>query len=190
MAKRETNAERRERERKRTAILEIARKIAGAIRTRRHALSLSGQERDLFEYVDKVFNTAIPQDDTWVESESVENIADGLRLAADMLEEKLMDGRSLSGHDSKIRAAFLEASARVRRDHPDRVKPLYEDTTSRITVLPQPTFSEIREVYREQNPRVKTEDRTLRRSLRRLGIITHPDKRGRPKEKIGHRKLS
>ena len=183
MPRRETNKQRVAREGQRRAILEIARKIAGAIRTRRYALFLAGRERDLFEYVDKVFNTAIPEGDTWVESESVENIANGLRLAADMLEEKPMDGRSLSGHDSKIMAAFLEASIRVRRDHPHRVKPLHEDTTSRITILPQPTFSEILEVYRQQNPRVKAEDRTLRRSLRRLGIITHPDKRGRPKKK-------
>jgi hypothetical protein len=183
MPKRETNKQRVARESQRGAILQIARKIAGAIRTRRHAMSLSGRERDLFEYVDKVFNTANLESDTWVESESVENIANGLRLAADMLEEKPMDGRSLSGHDSKIMAAFLEASVRVRHDHPYRVKPLFEDTTSRITILPQPTFSEILKVYRQQNPRVKVEDRTLRRSLRRLGVIPHPDKRGRPKKK-------
>jgi hypothetical protein len=40
-----------------------------------------------------------------------------------------------------------------------------------------------RPIYREQNPRVKVEARTLRRSLQRLGLITGPARRGRPSGK-------
>jgi hypothetical protein len=186
MAKRETNKERREREQERGRIFEIARQIAGAIRTRRHVLSLSAREKKTFEYIEKVFDHygwARLVGGEWVESESLEDIAQGLRLAAHMLEEKPMDGRSLSGHDSKIREAFLTVSRRLWRSRSRPGKLFYEDAISRITILPQPTFSEFLEIYREQNPGVKIEDRALRRSLRRLGFITRPDVRGRPKEK-------
>jgi hypothetical protein len=93
-----------------------------------------------------------------------------------------MDGRSLSGHDRKIEVAWLTASRGLWRADPVRGKPLYEDESSRIVQLPCPTFSEFLEAYREQNPKVKVEERSLRRSLKRLGFSTVPDKRGRPKE--------
>jgi hypothetical protein len=126
-------------------------------------------------------------DAEWVESQSIENIAKALRMAADILDGKPSDGRSFSDHDESIFDAFFEASDRVKRDHPHRV--IYTDATHLFSTA-DPTFSEFIEVYREQNPRVRVEERTLRRSLKRLGLTTHPAKRGRPKEKIGHRKLS
>jgi len=98
-------------------------------------------------------------------------------LAADILEEKPLDGRNLNWYDDKILAAFLEAAARAWRD-PHRVNPCYEDEILRITTA-QPTFSEFLEVFRQQNPKVKVEDSSLRRSLKRLGASTLPEKRGR-----------
>jgi len=178
MAKRETNAQRRARENKRRRILEIAKEIAGVIRTRREASS--ARQRELFEYFEKVFSSCFG--DKSLQSESVENIAQSLRLAADLLEEKPMDGRSFTGHDGKIMAAFLEAIRRLWRD-PRRVSLCYEDAIFRISTA-QPTFAEFLEVYREQNPNVKVEDTSLRRSLRRLGVSTLLEKRGRkPREK-------
>lgn len=181
MAKRETNKERRARENKRWKILERAREITRAIRTRMEASS--EQERQLFEYFEKVMRIASSRlDDKSLKSESIEDIAESLRLAGDMLKEKPIDGRNLSGHDGKIIAAFIEAAGRAWRD-PHRVNPCYEDEIFRITTV-QPTFSEFLEVYREQNPNVRVEDSSLRRSLRRLGAHTLPEKPGRkPKEK-------
>src|SRR5205814_1927189 len=183
--KRETNAQRREKERKRWAILEIARGIAWEIRERRRALSLSAQEREEFEYIKKVMRTlgiytSVRLDAVWIERESIGNIAEGLRLAADMLEEKPMDGRSFSAHDSKIATAFLEAVERVKRNHPSRIVVVHDDGISRITTA-VPIFSEILEIYREQNPGVNVEDRTLRRALERLYIVARPGKSGRPR---------
>jgi hypothetical protein len=181
MARRETNKERRARENKRWKILERARELAGAIRTRMEASS--EQERQLFEYFEKTMRIASSRlDDKSLKSESIEDIAQSLRLAADLLEEKPMDGRNLSWHDGKIIAAFIEAATRVWRD-PDRRSLCYDDEISRITSA-QPSFSEFLEVYREQNPSVEVEDSSLRRSLRRLGALTLPEKRGRkPNEK-------
>jgi len=140
MAKRETNAQRRARENKRRRILEIAKEIAGVIRTRREASS--ARQRELFEYFEKVFSSCFG--DKSLQSESVENIAQSLRLAADLLEEKPMDGRSFTGHDGKIMAAFLEAIRRLWRD-PRRVSLCYEDAIFRISTA-QPTFAEFLEV--------------------------------------------
>src|SRR4029077_8171896 len=106
-------------------------------------------------------------------------IASGLRLAADILERKPMDGRAFSDHDGQIGTAFLEAVEVCAHDHPSRSRFMYEDDVSRIIVA-KPTFSEFLEVYREQNPKVKVEERTLRRALKRLNIRLLPSKRGRP----------
>jgi hypothetical protein len=185
MRKRETNKQRREREGKRRTILQMAKDIAGAIRVEKERKALSAQERKYFDFdhADKVEGIISGRGDektlASLASESIEIIAQSLRLAADMFEEKPMDGRTFAGHDRKIRAAWLEAIQRVQRDHPHRVKLVYADAICRITTA-QPSFSEILKVYREQNPGVKVEDRSLRRCLRRLGISTHPDKRGRP----------
>jgi hypothetical protein len=187
MPRRETNTQRRQRERKRWAILEIARGIAWEISERRCALALSVKEKKELEYIKKTMRalgvyTSVRLDAVWTDKESIQNIAEGLRLAADMLEERPVDGRSFSGHDSKIVTAFLEAVQRVKRNHPSRIVVVHDDGISRIKTA-VPTFSEILQVYREQNPRVKVEDRSVRRALERLYIVTRPSKRGRPKKK-------
>src|SRR5262249_23315342 len=49
--------------------------------------------------------------------------------------------------------------------------------------IPRPTFSEFLEVFREQNPELHgASERSLRRSLKRLGYETTPGKPGRPRE--------
>ena len=189
MANRETNAVRREREQKRRRCLEIASQIAGAIHRRRSDLSLPKTTLEHLNLFDDALDRVRLVGGRWVECESVENIAEGLRLGADMLEGKPGDGRSLSGHDKKIFGALFEATRRLWSGHPQRVKPAWEFMPSQLATRPLPSlsevpsFSEILRVYREQNPGTKVEDRTMRRSLQRLGIPTRPDKRGRPREK-------
>jgi len=96
--------------------------------------------------------------DTWIESESIENIANGLRLAADMLEGKPSDGREFSAHNDQIATAMLEAGSRAARYCPCRTRTVYEDSTHGF-VWALPTFSEFLSVYREQNPGAKIEGR-------------------------------
>jgi len=120
--------------------------------------------------------------DTWIESESIENIANCLRLAADMPEGKPSDGRTFSAYDWQIIKAWLDAGTRAARDHPSRPRPLYVSPEGQV-MWAKPTFSEFLSVYREQNAGTKVEGRTLRRTLERLQLRTFPSKRGRPKGK-------
>jgi hypothetical protein len=189
MAKRETNKERRAREHRQRGIFDMATEIAGVIHTVRYCASLPDSKSKSFERAKESLDSALEAavglrvitglDAKWFQSQSIENIARALRLAADILEEKPQDGRTFSDHDEKILEAFLEATARVRRDHPNRV---IEDKTYQLS-RGAPTFSEFLQVYHERNPRVKVEARTLRRTLQRLRIPTHPDKLGRPNGK-------
>jgi hypothetical protein len=176
----ETTAQRRERERKRWAIDQIANWIVWRINSRRLAQQIESDPELKF------IHRLCANRDTWMESESIENIANGLRLAADRLEGKPRDGRTFSAHNSQIVAAVLEAGARVARYCPRRTRVLDEvhtkDSIHRF-IWGKPTFSEILSVYREQNPGTKVEGRTLRRILKRLHFPTFPSKRGRPKGK-------
>jgi hypothetical protein len=99
-----------------------------------------------------------------------ENPSKFLRLVADMIEGK--QTYSLGWYDDAIEEAYCEA---CRRMPPLRLA----RSSSR-----RPSFSEFESIFRQQNPKLRgTSDRSLRRSLRRLGRITRPDKRGRPKKK-------
>jgi hypothetical protein len=190
MAKRETNTQRRAREDERRVIYKMARGIIGSIVTRRCSSSLPDAAKKSYELCREFEDSALfgldrtCLDAKWVESQSVQNIAKALRMAADMLDSKPSDGRSYTGHDTKIFDAFLDASGRVTRNHPHRVIFWNGDHRFRTAV---PTFDEFLEVYREQNPRTSIEERTLRRSLRRLGLTLCPARRGRP-NKNSHRK--
>jgi hypothetical protein len=159
----------------------MAREIAGAIRIRMEASS--AQEGQLFAYFEKVIRTAFARvDDKNQKVERIGDIAESLRLAGDMLEGKVLNGDNLSWYDDKIVTAFLEAATRAWRD-PHRVNPCYEDEIFRVTSA-QPTFSEFLEVFREQNPNVKVEASSLRRTAELRGCIFCLDKRGRkPKGK-------
>jgi len=167
MAKRETNKERRVREDRRRALFEMATEIATSIDSRRCFSSIPEEERKSLERGNDFLDLTL-----WTESQSklrwgivdmgaIENIAKALRLAADKLEGKPEDGRRFSDHDRKIAIAFFLARARTT----------------------YPTFSEFIEVYRKRNPKVRVEERTLRRSLQRLGLTVYPARRGRPKGK-------
>src|SRR5215468_9285408 len=68
-SRRETNVQRRERERKRWAIDQIARWIVWRIKRRRW----TQQERKELEDVDKFLIDLMAKRDTWIESESIEN---------------------------------------------------------------------------------------------------------------------
>jgi hypothetical protein len=169
---RETNAQRRKREDQRRAILAMAEGIASSIHSRRVFSSILEKEG-------KSYGKDFLAHAGWAESQSIENIAKALRLAADILEEKPRDGRSYSDHDKEIVIAFAFARPFA---HPHRA--IYNNDGSRCVIGTEaPTFSEFIEVYRKLNPKVKVEARTLRRSLRRLGLPTLPGKRGRPREK-------
>jgi hypothetical protein len=128
-----------------------------------------------------------------------DNFPEYLRMVADILE-----GKSVRGDDSKIKAAYNEAHKRFNpwffvpielglpsspSEHAAKVRKLLD-----TGVLP--TVSECLAVFRERNPRlyeprenrsdgIAPSERSFRRSLERLGLVTRPDKRGRPKEKQG-----
>src|SRR5262249_38420866 len=131
-------------------------------------------------------NTLVLSRDNWFESESIGNIANGLRLAADMLEGKPSDGRTFTGHNGQIVTAVWEAGRRAAHDDPSRARPLYKVVCCKGSTIQfnwaLPTFSEFLSVYREQNPGTKVEDRALRRILKRFHIPTAPGKSGRPKK--------
>jgi hypothetical protein len=129
-----------------------------------------------------------------------------LRLVADILEGKPPYSPGNDWYDSKITKAYNDALNRILsgkdRDWSESdikkacaegylfardiliMRNLGDGTTF---VMPLPTFSEFLEVFLEQNPESKLprlpSERSLRRSLGRLGCFTRRDKRGRPKKK-------
>ena len=94
-----------------------------------------------------------------------ENSPKFLRMVADFLEGKEPYSPGNDAYDA-IFKAYNEASRRFR---------------SKVggTAYRWPTFSEFEKVFREQNPKLQgASDRSLRRSLNRLALHTHRDKRG------------
>jgi hypothetical protein len=141
-------------------------------------------------------------------SRSDENPSKFLRLVADIVEGKPAYSPGGDWHDSKITKAYNEAFNHIwfgkdrdwsesdiekafeeghlsslditlmrNLDHPDK-KPI---------AMPLPTFSQFLDIFWEQNPKSTLprppSERSLRRSLARLGCFLRRDKRGRPKEK-------
>jgi hypothetical protein len=101
-----------------------------------------------------------------------ENPSKFLRLVADYIEGKEPYEPGDNWYDDAVEKAYCEA---CRRMPPPRLA---------RSISSRPSFSEFESIFREQNPKLRgASDRSLRRSLRRLGGITRPDKRGRPKEK-------
>jgi len=187
---RETTAQRRERERKRWAILGIADWILWRIYRRRLAQQqqkeIGNRSQIILDHLLQKIDAEMTKRDTWMESEPIENIVKALRLAADKLDGKPRDGRTFSAHNSQILRAWHNAAKQVAGYRPSRATPLSEDvsldSTHQVSRAP-PTFSEFLRVYREQNPGAKVEGRTLRRTLERLHLPTLPVKRGRPRGK-------
>jgi hypothetical protein len=113
--------------------------------------------------------------------ESPGNIPKFLRLVADILEGREPYNPGNDWYDKAIKAAYKEACRR----HRPYVPPGFEDIKEYI--FSRPSFSEFRDIFEKQNPASKLarppSDRSLRRSLQRLGCMLFPDKRGRPKQK-------
>jgi hypothetical protein len=108
------------------------------------------------------------------------NIPRFLRLVADRLEGKSPYSPGDDWYDDKITAAYAEALRRMPR-------PRLVSCGGGISqlIIKRPSFSEFENIFWEQNPKLPKppSELSLRRSLKRLGLITRPDKRGRPKEK-------
>ena len=188
MAKRETNAQRTAREWERRTTLQVAYLVAELIRERRQSKAELAPEhkQDLpakelkkwgwhpeskgwwrnYTYLGQTFCELCPFD---------QNPAEFLRLVADALEGKWPPySPGNDWYDDKITAAYGEARSRLPRPRPKDGA-----WSGRM-----PYFSEFLDIFRRQNPKLKRiEDRSLRRSLKRLGYPTEPDKRGRPKKK-------
>jgi hypothetical protein len=172
MAKRETNAERRERECKRADLVWAARGIAVEIMAARK----NPPSKNNFAALGQIFCICD---------------ANLLRTIADMLEgaHSIRDVFRAKPHpyspgndwyDAEIGAAYIKAFGNVWRTLPRDFSP--DDLPD--SALPWPTFSEFLDIFREQNPQLRgASNRSLRRSLQRLGYRTSPDKRGRPRGK-------
>lgn len=141
-------------------------------------------------------------------SRSDETPSKFLRLLADILEGNPPYSPGSDWYDSKITKAYKKAFNRIwlgkDRDwsESDIEKALQEghlfsrdvilianlDHHEKSIVMPLPTFSQFLDIFWEQNPKSTLprppSERSLRRSLARLGCFIRRDKRGRPtKEK-------
>ena len=133
-----------------------------------------------------------------------ENFPEFLRAVADLLEGKPLRMRANHyGYDSEIKAAYKEAFKRCNAwffdaDHGYKLAPSeYLDNVQKLLATGvEPTFSEFKRIFRKQNPKLRGDsnpsidpslqgasDRSLRRSLERLGLGVLSDKRGRPRKK-------
>jgi hypothetical protein len=200
--RRETNAQRAAREDKRQEALKDAKRVAKIIRATREAkaelvhqsLSLLPQGMDLSEWT-------LSGPERWKEPyaylgyiccRSNENPPKFLRLVADILEGRLPYSPGDDWYDSEITKAYEEACCRTHaiecrtrpplvRDIPFKVERRL-DPDGKIFPITRPTFSEFESIFRQQNPTLQgASDRSLRRSLRRLGYGTRPAERGRPR---------
>jgi hypothetical protein len=130
-----------------------------------------------------------------------------LRLVADILEGKPPYSPGAEWYDSKIKKAYGEAFDRIlsgrdrdwsesdiekafeegRLSSRDIILTAYlDDPGGKGFVMPLPSFSEFLDIFLEQNPKSKLprppSERSLRRSLARLGCLTRRDTRGRPRK--------
>jgi hypothetical protein len=199
MAKRETKAERRAREDERRKTVELAKGVAGSIRGKREGTSESPDWSKIYASIGQVFCETHRG-----------NVPQFLRLVADILEGKQpYSPANYCGYDDEIASAYKEACMLTRCAFLDSgyarnlssdaaVAPFLDRKcgpylSSGEAIIPLPSGAVIRlippfylflEIFREQNPKLHgASDRSLRRSLRRLGLQTVPSKRGRPKGK-------
>jgi hypothetical protein len=129
-----------------------------------------------------------------------ENFPEFLRAVADLLEGKPLRMRANHyGYDSEIKAAYKEAFKRCNAwffdaDHGHKLAPSeYLNNVQKLLATGvEPTFSKFKRIFREQNPKLRGDanpslhgasDRSLRRSLERLGLVVRSDQRGRPRKK-------
>jgi hypothetical protein len=102
------------------------------------------------------------------------NVSGFLRLVADRIDGKRTYSPGGIWYDGAIEKAYLGACISGFENCPDL------DASSPII----PSFAKFRKVFWEQNPKLQgASDRSLQRSLKRLGCPLSPVKRGRPKGK-------
>jgi len=187
-AKRETNAQRREREYNRRTTLGVAKQIAETICERRKSkadlapgdfadLSAKELKRRGYHPETKRWNETY----TWLGQTLCEFCpfdeapSKFLRLVADYLDGKPQPyNKSDLCCDDAITKAYIEAG---RRSGAPFIRPSFSEFHK--IFLNQPSLPSDRRNIKTISP----SERSLRRSLKRLGCPTRPDKRGRPKEK-------
>jgi len=172
MTKRETGSERRNRERNKAELVWTARAIATEIIAARKGLA----NRKNFAALGQIFCLC--------DVNLLRTIADLLEGADSVKDVFRAKPRRYSPgddwYDAEIRTAYIEAFGNVWRTLPQGFSP--DDVQD--TALPWPTFSDFLKIFRAQNPKLTgATERSLRRSLRRLGYRTSPSKRGRPSGK-------
>jgi hypothetical protein len=201
MAKRETNAQRAAREDERRTTWLVAGALAMIIcKKGRVPMAVEGVIRRIKKFKGKVIATWDVEDLLVKKPESERlretytllgrefcefkgNVSEFLRLVADQIEGKPAYSPGQDWYDGAITRAY-EGACRSRA-YRDAVR-LWLIKHRGAEGLPtlSPSFSEFEKVFWEQNPKLQgVSDRSLRRSLRRLGYIVRPDKRGRPKGK-------
>jgi hypothetical protein len=199
MAKCETNAQRTAREYERRKTLELAKGVGLTIRQRRENTAESSDWSEFYTWIGQVFCELHRG-----------NAPQFLRLVADMLEGKPPHSPGAYWYDDAIKAAYKEACMLTRCafldgelgchlssdaaiiPFLDRKAGLYLSSGEGIIPLPSgeiikliPPISLVFDIFYEQNSKLPRppSDRSLRRSLQRLGLQTLPGKSGRPKEK-------
>jgi hypothetical protein len=186
--RRESNAERRRREKDCLATMQAASEVAllmeieilylrAGLGDKRRGTKVfessevfpDGEERIFTHLGERAYN-AIGR----LLCEYNKNAPKFLRMVADLLEGKEPYSSGDDWYDGVIMKAYDEACRRFYR----------KDRKDKSYMGGWPTFSEFKKVFREQNPNLHgASDRSLRRSLERKAFITSPDKRGRPREK-------
>jgi hypothetical protein len=194
--RRETNAQRATREDKRQEALKNAKRVAKIIRATREAKAeLVHQSFSLFPQGMDLSEWTLSGPERWKETyaylgyiccRSNENPPKFLRLVADILEGRLPYSPGDDWYDSEITKAYEEACCRMLPDKDRDIVWRVErdlDPDGKIFPITRPTFSEFESIFRQQNPTLQgASDRSLRRSLQRLGYPLNPDKRGRPRK--------
>lgn len=172
MAKRETSSERRDRERNNADFVWTARGVAAEIIAARKRLP----SRKSFAVLGQIFCLC-----DVILLRTIADLLEGADSIADVFRAK---PRAYSPgeawYDAEIRTAYIKAFGNVWRTLPRDFPP--DDVPD--SALRWPTFSDFLNIFREQNAKLRgASERSLRRSLRRLGYRTSPGKRGRPKGK-------
>jgi hypothetical protein len=205
--KRETNAQRAAREYKRRTALQMADYAAELIRSRRqHKEDLAPEDIDGLdisflaeEELESVGWLSPTGSKYWwkvyaflgqVFCEFHEDPAQFFRLVADSLQAERPLSASNIWYDRRITEAYKAAAVSSELSLPFSIQSSIPRGVpeNKFSLVPYfyaiPTFSEFSDIFRKQNPNLKIEDNSLRRSLRRLGYDTRPEKRGRkPKRK-------
>jgi len=202
--KRETNAERAAKEYERRTALQMADYAAELIRLRRqHKEDFAPEDIDgldinsLAEEELESMGFSPTESKYWwkvyaflgkVFCEFHEDPAKFFRLVADSLQSERPLSAKGNWYDRRITEAYKAAAVSSGQSFGVRSSIPRGVPENQFSLVPyffmKPTFCEFSDIFRKQNPTLKIEDNSLRRSLRRLGYDTRTEKRGRkPKGK-------